>query len=279
MTFADYQRRAALWDSLAWALLLAMVVTVNATTELMEYARAGRSIRPWEPFLWEVSSALAWTALLYPIVRFNARWPLAWGTFRRHGFYHLLFSLPISVVHVLLMHGLRELVYRLAAVDYNPGQWSWILTYEYRKDLMVYLLILSVVYTYQFVISRLSGEAAFVAESEEATPAVSERFLVKKLGKEFVVQLKDVDWMEASGNYVNLHLGERIYPVRATMASMEQRLTGHPFCRVHRSYIVNLDRIASIEAQDNGDGMINLTNGAKVNCSRRYRANLKAVLG
>lgn len=279
MTFDDYQRHPRLWQALFWSILVGLIILVNATTQLMEWQRAGTQLPVWAPFLWEISSALAWALLIYPIHRFDRRYRLRWGQLRRHGIYHLLFSLPVSMVHVGVMFGLRFLVYGLLEQDYSTGSWFWVLVYEYRKDVLVYLLILSVFYTHDFVVSRLAGEAAFVAEGEESPPdALSDRVLVKKLGREFVVQLQSVQWLAANGNYVNLHVGERVYPLRATMAQMEQRLASMDFMRVHRSAIVNLRAIASLEPLDNGEAQVHLTDGQTVRCSRNYRDTLKARL-
>lgn len=279
MTFDDYQRRPRFWQGLFWLLLVGLIILVNATTQLMEWQRAGTQLPLWAPFLWEISSALAWTLLIYPIYRFNQRYPLRWGQLRRHALYHGLFSLPVSCCHVGVMFGLRFLVYGLLEQPYGTGDWYWVLAYEYRKDLLVYLLILAIFYTHAFVVSRLAGEAAFVAEGEDARPdALSDRVLVKKLGREFVVQLHAVQWLAASGNYVNLHVGERLYPLRATMAQMEQRLAHLNFQRVHRSAIVNLAAIASIEPQDNGEALVHLTDGQVVRCSRNYREALRRRL-
>lgn len=279
MTFDDYQRRPRLWQNLFWLLLVGLVIVVNATTQLMEWQRSGTDLPVWAPFLWEISSALAWTLLFYPIHRFNRRFPLQWGRLRRHGFYHLLFSLLVSLCHVGVMFGLRFAVYGLIDQDYNPGSWGWVLVYEYRKDILVYLLILSVFYTHDFVVSRLAGEAAFVQEGEEPQPdRLSDRVLVKKFGREFVVQLQSIQWLAASGNYVNLHVDNRVYPLRATMAEMEQRLACMDFMRIHRSAIVNLRAIASLEPLDNGEAQLHLHDGQTVKCSRNYRETLKLKL-
>jgi len=105
-----------------------------------------------------------------------------------------------------------------------------------------------------------------------------ERLLVKKLGKEFLVSVRDIEWVEAAGNYVNLHLGGRVYPLRETMTKLLGRLDPESFVRVHRSYIVRLDSIAEIEPQESGDARIHLVNGQQVPVSRRYREQLRAQL-
>jgi DNA-binding LytR/AlgR family response regulator len=74
---------------------------------------------------------------------------------------------------------------------------------------------------------------------------------------------------------VNLHVRGRDYPLRTTMAAIEERLDPSRFVRVHRSYFVNLDYLAEIEPLDTGDARLKLRDGAMVPCSRRYRAQLR----
>ena len=102
-----------------------------------------------------------------------------------------------------------------------------------------------------------------------------ERFLVRKLGKEFLVPAADIEWLQASGNYVNLHVRGRDYPLRSTMAAIEQRLDPQRFVRIHRSYIVNVGQVASIEPLDGGEARIHLRDGGTLPCSRRYREGLR----
>ena len=104
------------------------------------------------------------------------------------------------------------------------------------------------------------------------------RLVAKKRGKEFLINAADVDWIEASGNYANLHHPDGVYPVRASMTELQRRLEGGQFARVHRSYIVNLDRTGEIEPTDGGDYLIHMKDGATVRFSRRYRAELKGRL-
>jgi DNA-binding LytR/AlgR family response regulator len=99
--------------------------------------------------------------------------------------------------------------------------------------------------------------------------------LIKKLGREFLVRVDDIDWIEASGNYVNLHVGSQVYPLRETMTGITERMQPQGFQRVHRSAVVNLDRVAEIVPFESGDGEARLASGARVPVSRRYRKELR----
>jgi DNA-binding LytR/AlgR family response regulator len=98
---------------------------------------------------------------------------------------------------------------------------------------------------------------------------------VRKVGAEFLVPARDIEWLEAAENYVNLHVRGRVYPLRSTMTAIQERLDPQRFVRVHRSYIVNLDFLVQIEPTDAGDAQLHLKDGTKVPCSRRYRQSLR----
>jgi DNA-binding LytR/AlgR family response regulator len=135
---------------------------------------------------------------------------------------------------------------------------------------------------YRLLLLRLQGEARLLDAPDDATAPVEpverpDRFLVRKLGKEFLLAAADIEYLQASGNYVNLHVRGRAYPLRATMAGIEPRLDPGRFVRVHRSYMVNLDCLAEIEPLESGDARLVLRDGTRLPCSRRYRAALKAL--
>jgi two-component system LytT family response regulator len=106
--------------------------------------------------------------------------------------------------------------------------------------------------------------------------ALVQRFLVKTNDKMFFVNVGDVDWIEADGNYVKLHVGAASHMIRETIASLERTLPPSGFARIHRSAIVNLDRVAEMRQWSSGDYIVVLTTGARLKLSRTYRENLEA---
>jgi len=93
------------------------------------------------------------------------------------------------------------------------------------------------------------------------------------------VDVKDVDYLAAEGNYVALHVGELSFLVRETMSAMEAKLDPATFVRVHRSSIVRIDRIEEIEPVASGDYVLRLRSGKTVAAARSYRLRLFRVLG
>jgi two-component system, LytTR family, response regulator len=106
-----------------------------------------------------------------------------------------------------------------------------------------------------------------------------DRLVVKSGGRVFFVRTEDIDWIEASGNYVRLHLKEQSYLFRETMNQMESRLDPQRFFRIHRSRIVNTERIKELQPWFNGEFVVVLQNGTQLRLSRSYREKLEERLG
>jgi hypothetical protein len=245
--------------------------------------RAHLDFAPWQPAVWEWSSGLVMLALIPVVLAFDRRFPLEYGSLRRNLPWHVLASVVFSVLHVLSMVALRKLVYAAMGDSYDFGSWPRELVYEYLKDCQTYLGILVTVYIYRFLLLRLQGEAKLLDAPDEGPPLEPverpERFLVRKLGKEFLVAADDIEWLQAAANYVNLHVRGRDYPLRTTMAALEPRLDPARFVRVHRSYMVNLDCLQEIEPLESGDARLLMRDGTQVPCSRRYRSALRGQVG
>ena len=106
-----------------------------------------------------------------------------------------------------------------------------------------------------------------------------ERLVVKSGGRVFFLRTDDIDWIEAAGNYVRLHLGEEAHLFRETMTRMEARLDTRRFVRIHRSRIVNTERIKELQPWFNGDYVVILRDGTRLTLSRGYRDKLQEQLG
>jgi hypothetical protein len=280
MTLEGYLLRRRFWEAAMWSSFFVVNWLAGTGVVWLELQRKGSTIPLWEPLTWEGSSNLVQLALIVLILAWDRRYPIERGNLRRGLWAHAGFSVVFSLLHVLLMVGIRKAVYALHDRVYDFGHWPSELFYEYLKDFRSYMMILAIIYLYRFTLRRLRGEAEFLTEEREreAPTPVTDRFLVKKLGREFLVKVEDIDWIEAAGNYVNLNVGTRAYPLRETMTGIESKLAAAGFMRVHRSAIVNLDRVAEIVPFDTGDGEARLRTDVRVPVSRRYRKTLREQL-
>ena len=106
-----------------------------------------------------------------------------------------------------------------------------------------------------------------------------DRLVVKSGGRVFFLRTEEIDWIEAAGNYVRLHMGSESHLFRETMNNIETRLDPGRFVRVHRSRIVNTDRIKELQPSATGEYIVVLQNGTRLPLSRGYRDKLQEQLG
>ena len=106
-----------------------------------------------------------------------------------------------------------------------------------------------------------------------------DRLVVKSSGRVYFVRIADIDWCEAAGNYVCLHVGEQSHLIRETMGHLESQLDPQQFVRIHRSTIVNVDRIQELRSSFNGEHVVLLRSGTRLTLSRGCREALQARLG
>ena len=282
MALQSYLENRRRWEILIAAAIILVSLFANVGVVWIEFARDGGDWDRWVPWVLEFTSHVGLAVVVPVVLWFDHRFPIRADTWKTSLVAHALFSVVASLIHVLVMYGLRVLMYRYFSPGdpYHWDDWPRQFFYEYLKDFRTYMLILACFYLYRFIILRLQGEAGYLGddEDEQAAP-LSDRFLVKKFGREFLVRVNDIEWIESAGNYVNLHVRGRVYPLRDTMTSISDRLAAQGFLRVHRSAIVNLDQVAEIVAFESGDGEARLRTDTAVPVSRRYRKELRERLG
>ncbi len=240
---------------------------VRATSIIMEHEGRGDPIATWEPFAWELSSTWVAFSLIPVIMMFDERYPISSRDWPKRLLMHVPLSMLFSFVHITGMVALRKLVFMMVGRDYIFTDLNYTILYEYRKDAMSYITILVVIYAYREILRLKHGEAQ-IEQSEE------KRIMVSKSGMFKFIDPTSVDWVEAAGNYVELHVGNETYMLRATMKEIEQRLGEKDFARIHRSTIIRRDFLDSIKPATSGDKTIYLKDGTELRLSRRYNENL-----
>jgi two-component system LytT family response regulator len=113
----------------------------------------------------------------------------------------------------------------------------------------------------------------------EAGSKYLERLVVKSGGRVFFLLTADIDWIEAEGNYVNVHTARKSHLMRESISGLEAQLDPKEFIRIHRSTIVNLRRIKELQPWSHGEYHVILQDGTELTLSRNYRDNLQNVLG
>lgn len=113
----------------------------------------------------------------------------------------------------------------------------------------------------------------------EDRPSYLERVAVRAGGRVQFFKVHEVDWIEASGDYMCLHIGNKPHYVREKMGTLEEKLDPRRFVRIHRSTIVNVDRIRELRGHDNGGYMVLLLDGTELKLSRSYQGTVFSMLG
>jgi two-component system, LytTR family, response regulator len=106
-----------------------------------------------------------------------------------------------------------------------------------------------------------------------------DRLVVRTPERAFFLRCDTIDWIEAAGKFVHLHVGRSVHALRESMAELEQELDSARFLRISRSVIVNIDRIQEIQPWFQGDYVLILTDGTRLTSTRGYRDNMRRLLG
>jgi two-component system LytT family response regulator len=121
-------------------------------------------------------------------------------------------------------------------------------------------------------LNRAKDRLAHYAPSR---PLPAERLVVKNRGQVLFLNVADIDWIEAAGYYACVHVGSDTHIIRRTLLELERDLGDERFSRIHRSIIVNLDRIHGLEIQDGGEYEVVLKSKIRLQLSRRFRKLLQ----
>jgi two-component system LytT family response regulator len=104
------------------------------------------------------------------------------------------------------------------------------------------------------------------------------RLVIRAKGRVVFLNLSEIDWIEASANYVRLNVGKESHLFRETIGRISERLNPNHFVRVHRSTIVNVRKIKELIPVNSGEYIVVLKSGKELSCSRSYRAALESMI-
>lgn len=121
--------------------------------------------------------------------------------------------------------------------------------------------------------------AAASAAGGNANGRYASRILVKQDGRMFFVKTTEIDWIEADRNYVKLHVGKTAHTIRERISHLEETLDPRLFARIHRSTIVNLNRVREMQQWFSGDYVVILEDGTRLRLSRHYRDRVEKQVG
>ena len=255
----------------AWLIFVAIFWTMNTQTMIADKIRYGLPYDLKALIMIEGSSGIAALIMIYYVVVWAERFPFHPQRIVEYILRHLLGSVIFSLGHVGLMALFREMLFDNYIGNFVTDNIFSTLLYEYRKDVGLYLTLLIIITVYRLYRERKQLEAHSKAKN-------SERMLIKTRTGEKLIERSNIEWLKAAANYVEIHTDTDEYLVRTTMVEMERCLNSSNFARVHKSFIVNLDKINEIIPTESGDFRISLTSKIVIPLSRRYRESLEKVI-
>jgi len=264
------------------AAIVAIANLVNAFSVGHNLARLGLPHRFWEPFVWEASSAIFTIALL-ALPRQAAK--LADGFASRplrSGLSLIGLALAFSTLHICGMVLLRDLVYAAAGAAYSFNWSVGEVFYELRKDLFSFSIIGVVFWLAERAFGPMAltpvgrGAASHNAPSIEA--AACSRIWLRDGRSSILVDASDILYVTSAGNYVEYVMvtGQR-HLIRATLQAEAARLSSLGIARVHRTRLINVQRIVAVIWGASGDFDLRLDNGETIAGSRRYKASVAGI--
>lgn len=260
--------RRDLWTALLFiAPATAVVVIVNTLTALSD----NPDVATWEPWVWEISSALSiFAAMLIPWLATAAALPdevvaEGWRPKARFFLIHLIALLAFSAVHVAGFVALRTAAY--AVMGPGPYEFGDRFIYELRKDLISYATYVAAFWLIAFLRRR----------RDEPVRPVS--FDIRDGGRILRVPVGGIVAVSSAGNYVEFWLADGRRPLmRATLAAIEVELGGFGFVRAHRSWLVNAGAVTGLRPDGSGDWTVEL-GAVEAPLSRRYPQALERLKG
>ena len=129
------------------------------------------------------------------------------------------------------------------------------------------------------LIQSQSSEGHVEVHNEPAVGSHLERIMIKERGSIFFIKVEEIDWVEAAGDYVSIHVGAKSHLLRETMSGLIKKLDPRQFVRIHRSSIVKVDSIRELKPYFHGDYIVILKSGKELKLSRRYWDQVEKVLG
>ena len=250
------------------------IAIVNALSAAHDAAGRGAVYDVRAPLLWEMTSIVG--IILAALILFVAvrRMRLARGWLLQAGLAATAI-VAFSALHIAVMVGLRKAVMLLRGGSYDFGLSAATLIYEFRKDVMTGLLIGGTLWLIDSCRETRRSRPGSVAAPAEPPPHM---VWLRDGSTRIRIEPRDILWIGSAGNYVEYSLADGVsHLVRGTLAAEEARLAPYQIVRVHRTRLVNRNRVIEFRPGANGDFELTLDTGQTVGGSRRYRDALDAI--
>jgi len=264
---------------LAVSVFIFVVNGVNVLSILDEATRDGRVLPAWIPIGKELSSGIGGLlacSLVYLAMRLAAPGRASWP---RLALAQAAGSIAFSGVHQAVMIGLRIVIFAAHGLSYHRPPLPADLLYEYRKDLVSYCIIAGLFWLFQAPGLRTpTPQAEHGSEAEAPSAAGEATFDIVDGSKTLRVPVRRILAVRSVRNYVEFLLEDGRTPLmRVSLGAVEAALASRGLLRTHRSWLVNPERLRSLEATGSGDYRLGLDGDVQAPLSRRFPVALEQL--
>ena len=264
----DRKPRRTVIEAGVFGLLIVVFWGVDTLTKRNLREVNGVGLDDFRLFTEQITSGLAVWLLVPAVAWWLRRFPLQREQMASAAAGHMIGSVLFATAHYFIMIGLRIGIHYLNASTYVFSEfWLRNLVIEWQKDLKIYAAIVAILVAFRYL---WRDEATAIADDRE-------RMTVQSGSGEHLVSFEDIEYLEASRNYVSVHTQEREFLLRQTIANLEKELRERRFIRTHRSFIVNQDHVTGIEPTAGGHELV-LSSGRRVPLSRGRRNEVRKQL-
>jgi hypothetical protein len=259
-----WRRRFA--EGAALAAIVAILWFLDTLTKRNIRAVTGVGLDDFRLAVEQVTSGLTVWLLIPAVAWWLTRFPLGTRQIARQVAAHLAGSVVFAIAHYFTMVLMRFAIYSSTGRAFVFSDiWMWNLLIEWQKDLKIYVGIVAIVAAYRHFMNNREGRHKSLA--------------VQTGSGVHRVAIGDIEYFEASRNYVAVHTAKREYLLRAPMNKLAEEMKEFGFARCHRSYIANLGHASGMSVHPSGRYALTLQSGRRIPVSRNYRDEIRAQLG
>ena len=260
--------------------VLATIIVILIFTTIIYFRMADKSyaaefldVLTWQSAVW-----LPWILFGYLIDRLDRRFPIVEQTVWSWLLRHMLMCLVIMVLHFPWFFEISKTISPfLGAPETGYGVFRFFFLLWSMFDIFLYWSLLGAFAFIQLRSVLSPAEIAVVSDANRPVP-VPDYFFVKSKGQQVAVKIQAIEWIEAEDYCCRIHVDGQSYLMRRSLRSFEELLPVDQFIRIHRSTIVNMDYVSSINGQETGRAIVTLKNGTQRPVSADGRARLKRLM-
>ena len=258
-----------------WFLVAGIWLLPVAFSTMQIYWRfsvTGRSVILPEILFSQVALWSVWAILSLLIIQLGRQFPFQRDRWISPLIVHLFASIFIALVYIAFYASFVGYVRETLNWSWLSGNYMDFLSLRFSFDFAVYWLVLGIYYAISYFYGNRPPEASAIQNS-----GYRERLAIKSNGHIRFVKVEHIDWIEAADQYVKIHAGSKTHLLRESMNEIQKKLSPKNFLRIHRSTIVNIERITELQPYQKGDYIVLLDTGESLKLSRNYRKQLQSL--